>query len=104
MVESFMPELEKISKNNNVETADITIEDILYPIRTVVKARSYRLQTLNTNFAVLLPSSALTWNLKRLQQDKDVSLAAKKKHANVNNIMISQHRGWSIRQPHPFRT
>jgi hypothetical protein len=48
------------------------------------------------------PLSALIWNLKRLQHVNAVSLAEQKKLTNISIEIISQHRGMSIKQPHPF--
>ena len=94
----------KICKKIIVLKVDTTMAAILLPINIVDKDRSNLLMILRSNLAVLLPSSALIWILKRLQQDKAVSLA-EKKACNNTHIAIINHdigSGISIKQPLPF--
>jgi len=90
--------------NKTVDIADIAIATTLFPINIVVKARSNLSQIFIITFAVLFPSSASTWILKRLQQEKAVSLQEKKK-LNIIQIQITSHDiGSGIKPPLPIRT
>ena len=79
MVYSSNPVDSKYDKNNTVDTADIAIATMLFPISTTVRARSYLSNIFSNVLAVLLPSSALICILNLLQHAKAVSAPAKKK-------------------------
>ena len=105
IVDSTNPVEPKYDKNNNVETADIAIATILFPIRMIVRARSYLSMILRRTLEILLPSSTSTCILNLLQQANDVSAPEKKKCNNINRIIIIHDiAGSGIKKPLPFRT
>ena len=87
----------KYDKKRTVDTADIAIATILFPIRTTVNARSYLSNIFKSVLAVLLPSSALICILNLLQQANAVSAPAKKKCKIIKTaIMIHDILGSGI--------
>ena len=83
-----MPTDSKYDKNSNVEIEDIAIATILFPIRMIVKARSYLSIIFSNTFGMVFPSSASTCILNLLQQAMEVSAPEKKKCKIIKATII----------------
>ena len=103
IVASAIPVVSKYDKNNNVEIEEIAIDTMLFPIRIIVKARSYLSIIFNNILGMVFPSSASTCILNLLQQAMEVSAPEKKKCKIINTTMIIHDiAGSGIKQPLPF--
>ena len=74
--------------NTTVASDDAVRLTMLLPINKVINERSYPSRTFITNFADLLPPSAFTFILMRLQQENAVSVALKKAEKIIKTSMI----------------
>ncbi len=78
---------------------------MLFPIRMIVKARSYLSIIRKSILGMVFPSSASTCILNLLQQAMEVSAPEKKKCKIINRIMIIHDiAGSGINKPLPFWT